>query len=135
MVDSFTGREPDGSYRSNAVDALYAVSCLIDPTGQTLRRPTSSRRSGVRCCANVRPGTRVGQLAMRDLASSGVICSSRCHSRHRSYRSCSSGTRYDPATPYAWAEAVSKQLPNNRLVTYEDDGHTGYGDNSCEPSG
>ena len=41
------------------------------------------------------------------------------------------GTRYDPATPYVWAEAVSKQLPNNRLLTYEDDGHTGYGDNSC----
>ena len=37
------------------------------------------------------------------------------------------GTRYDPATPYAWAVALSAQLPTSRLLTYEGDGHTAFG--------
>jgi len=41
------------------------------------------------------------------------------------------GTRYDPATPYAWAQSLHAQLPTSRLVTYEGDGHTAYGEGSA----
>ncbi|MFG2552114.1 alpha/beta hydrolase [Streptomyces sp. NPDC048581] len=37
------------------------------------------------------------------------------------------GTTRDPATPYRWAQALSRQLSSARLVTYEGDGHTAYG--------
>lgn len=37
------------------------------------------------------------------------------------------GTRYDPATPYAWAVALAGQLPTSRLLTYDGDGHTAFG--------
>jgi pimeloyl-ACP methyl ester carboxylesterase len=40
------------------------------------------------------------------------------------------GTRFDPATPYAWAEALHRQLPTSSLLTYEGDGHTAYGSGS-----
>lgn len=36
------------------------------------------------------------------------------------------GTTNDPATPYAWAEALADQLDSGTLVTYEGEGHTGY---------
>ena len=36
------------------------------------------------------------------------------------------GTTHDPATPYAWAESLVRQLGSARLVTREGDGHTGY---------
>ncbi|HEX8001868.1 MAG TPA: alpha/beta hydrolase [Mycobacteriales bacterium] len=36
------------------------------------------------------------------------------------------GTIRDPATPYAWSEALARQLPGV-LVTYDGDGHTAYG--------
>ncbi|MGY1590983.1 alpha/beta hydrolase [Geodermatophilus sp. SYSU D00708] len=40
------------------------------------------------------------------------------------------GTTYDPATPYAGAEALVADLGNARLLTMEGDGHTAYGGNS-----
>lgn len=40
------------------------------------------------------------------------------------------GTRYDPATPYSWAVSLHGQLPTSRLITWEGDGHTAYGNGS-----
>ena len=37
------------------------------------------------------------------------------------------GTTYDPATPYSWAQALTRQLPTATLLTYRGDGHTAYG--------
>jgi pimeloyl-ACP methyl ester carboxylesterase len=36
------------------------------------------------------------------------------------------GTTGDPATPYAWSEALAEQLASGVLVTYRGDGHTVY---------
>ena len=36
------------------------------------------------------------------------------------------GTTRDPATPYAWAQALADQLDSGRLLTFDGDGHTGY---------
>ncbi|AJT42593.1 alpha/beta hydrolase [Psychromicrobium lacuslunae] len=42
------------------------------------------------------------------------------------------GTTRDPATPYEWAEALSKQLSAGVLVSWDGDGHTAYGrSNAC----
>jgi pimeloyl-ACP methyl ester carboxylesterase len=37
------------------------------------------------------------------------------------------GTTRDPATPYRWAQSLSRQLTSARLLTYEGDGHTAFG--------
>ncbi|WEO96170.1 alpha/beta hydrolase [Streptomyces sp. FXJ1.172] len=37
------------------------------------------------------------------------------------------GTTRDPATPYRWAQSLSRQLSSGRLLTYVGDGHTAYG--------
>ena len=37
------------------------------------------------------------------------------------------GTKYDPATPYQWAQTLHKTLSNSVLLTWEGDGHTAYG--------
>ncbi|PZG95829.1 proteinase, partial [Streptomyces sp. NTH33] len=31
------------------------------------------------------------------------------------------------ATPYRWAQSLSRQLSSARLLTYDGDGHTAYG--------
>jgi pimeloyl-ACP methyl ester carboxylesterase len=36
------------------------------------------------------------------------------------------GTTRDPATPYAWSQALASQLSSGVLVTYDGDGHTVY---------
>ena len=40
------------------------------------------------------------------------------------------GTTYDPATPYRWAESLTRELGNASLLTMRGDGHTAYGGNS-----
>lgn len=37
------------------------------------------------------------------------------------------GTAGDPATPYAWSQALADQLESGRLLTREDNGHIAYG--------
>jgi TAP domain protein len=37
------------------------------------------------------------------------------------------GTTGDPATPYAWSQALAEQLESGQLLTWEGDGHTAYG--------
>ncbi|PKW08568.1 tripeptidyl-peptidase B. Serine peptidase. MEROPS family S33 [Streptomyces sp. 1222.5] len=41
------------------------------------------------------------------------------------------GTTRDPATPYRWAQSLSRQLSSARLLTYVGDGHTAYGRGSA----
>jgi hypothetical protein len=36
------------------------------------------------------------------------------------------GTTRDPATPYAWAVALSKELDSGHLISRDGDGHTGF---------
>lgn len=36
------------------------------------------------------------------------------------------GTRFDPATPYAWSRWLHRQLPTSTLLTLNADGHTGF---------
>jgi pimeloyl-ACP methyl ester carboxylesterase len=40
------------------------------------------------------------------------------------------GATYDPATPYAWARHMTRQLGNAQLLTMIGDGHTSFGGNS-----
>jgi hypothetical protein len=41
------------------------------------------------------------------------------------------GSTHDPATPYAWAKALSSELAGSRLLTRTGDGHTGYFSSTC----
>ncbi|MEU4092210.1 alpha/beta hydrolase [Streptomyces sp. NPDC026673] len=36
------------------------------------------------------------------------------------------GTTRDPATPYAWSQALARELSSARLLTWDGDGHTAY---------
>ncbi len=41
------------------------------------------------------------------------------------------GGTNDPATRYAWAQSVNRQIPGSVLLTREGNGHTSYGSSSC----
>ena len=41
------------------------------------------------------------------------------------------GSTGDPATPYAWAQAVAQQLPSAVLITRVGEGHAGYPASAC----
>ena len=41
------------------------------------------------------------------------------------------GTTGDPATPYAWAQAVNQQIAGSVLLTRKGNGHTSYDASAC----
>lgn len=126
LADAGAGREADGSYTGNLNDAFAAINCLdypmttdLDEQEADARRlerasPTIGRYlayGGTQCEPWPFPPTGTPEpVSAPDAAPIVVI-----------------GTTGDPATPYAWAEALSEQLESSVLVTYKSHGHTAYG--------
>ncbi|SDQ17445.1 alpha/beta hydrolase [Quadrisphaera sp. DSM 44207] len=125
MADAYADRRPDGTYASNIMEAFHAVTCLDHPVDASAgaveaaaRRveaasPTfgaSLARGEVLC--GVWPAAPVGApgpVTAEGAAPVLVV-----------------GTTGDPATPYAWSQALADQLSSGRLLTWDGEGHTAY---------
>lgn len=126
LADLANEREEDGSFKSNSTFANVAVNCLdhigvtdekwLKAEGERLAKkyPTfgpslGSEEDG---CANwpAKPVRYPEEIHAKGSSTIVVI-----------------GTTHDPATPYAWAESLNKQLDNSVLLTWEGFGHTAYG--------
>ena len=125
LSDQYYERDPSGQY-SNLMYANAAVDCLdlpsaaTDPQQVEQQLPTyesaspqfgaSLAWSGLTCAywpvkATGTPHT----IPAKGAAPILVV-----------------GTTRDPATPYAWAQALAAQLDSGTLLTYNGDGHTAY---------
>ncbi|MFI7408711.1 alpha/beta hydrolase [Streptomyces sp. NPDC049627] len=130
LSDSYYERDADGRY-TNLMFANAAVNCLDLPaafsTPDEVRRslPAFEKASPVfgeglawatLNCAYwpVAPTGEPQRIEAKGAAPIVVV-----------------GTTRDPATPYRWAQALSRQLSSARLLTYEGDGHTAYGRGSA----
>ena len=122
MLDERIGRSTDGSYRDNALDAFYAVSCrdraLPSDIAESVDRLSSAAPFlgeylawGNLPCAGTT--ARPGPTAAPDAPAVLVVA-----------------TTHDPATPFAWAEPFAAQFAEAVLVVREGDGHTGYREGS-----
>jgi pimeloyl-ACP methyl ester carboxylesterase len=132
LSDSYAARQPDGGYAHNLLEANAAITCLddpsrLDPADVPSVLPELLQASptfgavyawGLTSCDGFPPQPRAARDA--DLRAAGappiVVV----------------GTTRDPATPYAWAVSLARQLEPGVLVTREGDGHTGYNSgNAC----
>jgi pimeloyl-ACP methyl ester carboxylesterase len=124
LSDQYTARGQDG-YSSNEYTAFWAVSCLDyadSVSGEEMpskfkefddASPTFGRLFvyDLAKCADwpVRSTRTPGPIHAPGAPPIVVI-----------------GTTRDPATPYAWAQALASQLDSGHLITRDGDGHTGY---------
>jgi len=129
LGDPLRGRSPDGSY-SNLSDAYHAITCLDWPSP---RDPAAYSAMAKRFTA-VAP--RVGRL----LAFNDVECAYWPVPPARNPAPVAApgappivlvGSTGDPATPYAWAQSVARQLSSAVLITRLGEGHTGYAVSAC----
>ena len=129
LSDPFNGRNSDGGY-SNLIDANRAVTCLDFPAP----RDPAAYEALAREWARIAP--RFGPL----LAYNGIDCAFWPVPPVRVPGPVSApdappivivGSTGDPATPYAWAVALSKQLTTSVLITRKGEGHTGYNASRC----
>ncbi|WP_231978620.1 alpha/beta hydrolase [Streptomyces sp. TLI_053] len=126
LSDAYYGREADGSY-PNLMFANMAVNCLDLPA------PFAGPDDAARAVPDFeRTSPRFG----RDMAWMALTCTYwpvRPTGAPHTVRAAGAapivvvGTTRDPATPYAWAQALAGQLESGRLLTYDGDGHTAYG--------
>lgn len=126
LADMYNGRGPNG-YLDNTTEAFNAYNCMDYPTstdaeGEAAEELVNEQAPtiapywfGPSLCAEwpYEPtGTR-GEITAEGASPIVVI-----------------GTTGDPATPYEWAEGLAEQLSSGVLVTYDGEGHGGYGSGS-----
>jgi pimeloyl-ACP methyl ester carboxylesterase len=126
--DSYTGRNPDGSY-SNIFEANAAVNCLDQPAPTIAQIqaavPAAEAASSffgladlygeIEC--SVWPVAATGQIGpVHAIGSPPIVVV---------------GSTGDPITLYSWAQSLAAQLQHGVLLTRVGAGHTGYFASSC----
>ena len=124
-VDFYTGRESDGSFKDNSNDAIAAVNCLDRPDRATTEETVALASEWKKVAPNF------GEY----LAWSNISCSYWKAEATGVPKEITApgtptilvvGTVNDPATPYAWSQALAGQLSKGILLTLDGDGHTAY---------
>ena len=129
LADFYLARNADGTY-DNETDANYAVNCLDRPVSTDIAAydalgpvyagvsplfGPAFQYSNLACAYwPVKPTGRVGPLTVDGAPPILLI-----------------GGTGDPATPYAWAVAVNRQLAGSVLLTRNGNGHTSYDASPC----
>ncbi|GAA1993503.1 alpha/beta hydrolase [Kitasatospora viridis] len=134
LSDSYYERSADGSY-PNLMFANMAVNCLdLPPAFSTPDQVTAALPQFRQASPHF--GTDMAWMAL-----SCAYWPIRATGVPHTVRAAGAapivvvGTTRDPATPYAWAQALAGQLESGHLVTYDGDGHTAYGrHNDCVDS-
>lgn len=126
LADLASERGDDGHYTGNGTYSITAVNCLDHPAIEDeawMQRQAESLAeefptfggsmgfSGMAC--GIWPEGPVRKPGEIHAAGSDLIVVI--------------GTTGDPATPYAWAQALNEQLDNSTLITWQGEGHTAYG--------
>jgi pimeloyl-ACP methyl ester carboxylesterase len=124
-VDFYTGRQSDGSFKDNSNDAIAAVNCLDRPDRATTEQTVALASEWKLAAPNF------GEY----LAWSNISCSFWQAEATGVPKEITApgtptilvvGTVNDPATPYAWSQALASQLSKGVLLTLDGDGHTAY---------
>jgi pimeloyl-ACP methyl ester carboxylesterase len=129
FADLYLGRNSNGTY-DNQTDANNAVNCLDHPVpsdiavydqlGPTFAKASpmfgpATQYSNLICSFwGVKPSGHPGPLTADGAPPILLV-----------------GGTNDPATPYAWAQAVNQQMSNSVLLTRQGNGHVSYDKSAC----
>lgn len=131
LSDANHGRQPDGSYHGNSTTSFIAVNCL-DSTDESVTDQDMAAEQEV---LTERAPTFGPYLGYGEAACQGWPYGPAPQPESVAYRGPEIlvvGATEDPATPYAWSQALTQQLGRARLLTREGTGHVSYSSgNGC----
>lgn len=130
-ADQYARRNADGTYQDNGIDALNAVNCLDGDDRPDTEATTALAREWAETAPVFGPLLAYGNLVCHywPIAAAG---SPAPVSAQGAPPILVVGTEFDPATPYAWSQALADQLENGVLVSWRGaDGHTAYRNGSA----
>ena len=136
FADAYNGRNSDGSYADQSM-AVYTAATCLDSTFTGGLDATKATMATIEAAAPT-----VGKyVAYGDWVHIDIACQNWAYPSAIMPHAIAAdgaapilvlGTTNDPATPYAWAQAMAGQLSSGVLVTREGEGHTAYGQgNAC----
>jgi pimeloyl-ACP methyl ester carboxylesterase len=125
LADLYADRDETGHYRTNSMEAIYAVNCLDGPDDNGAAQIEKNEPEFVAAsphfgaylawsnlpCRYWPVSTGEGPQAITAEGAAPILVI---------------GTTRDPATPYEWAVGLADQLESGILLTYNGDGHTAY---------
>jgi len=127
---SYAGMNPAGGSFSNILSANMATNCLDRPAPTTIRdyRELASRLS--RSAPDFGAAEAWGTLPCAYWPARAQMQPAAAHAPGAP-PILVIGSTGDPATPYAWAKALARELPRATLLTRTGPGHTAYRQSSC----
>jgi pimeloyl-ACP methyl ester carboxylesterase len=123
LADDYDQRLPNGHYASNQNDISQITSCLDFPDPRTIGQMQQDATSYTQKAPVFGPYLAYAGLACHYWHVPPVASPNLTHIASAPLLVI--GTTRDPATPYAWAQALNKDLVNSTLITLNGDGHTG----------
>ncbi len=126
--DSYTGRNPDGSY-TNLFEVNAAVDCLDQPA-PSLAQIQAALPAAEAASPFFGPTDLYGEVgcAFWPVPATGKVGPIHAVGSPPIVVVGSTG---DPITPYSWAQSLASQLQHGVLLTRVGDGHTAYFASSC----
>jgi pimeloyl-ACP methyl ester carboxylesterase len=131
LADEYSGRNPDGTFRSNDFDSGAVIDCLdwrdrrtVDQYKADVQEFTDKAPvfgpyiafSGMHCQFFPQPKSQRAPNTLTEIKTAPIIVI---------------GTIRDPATPYVWSRSLAKIFTGSRLISLDADGHTGHGRGSA----
>ena len=131
QADEYNNRASDGTYYSNQTDVSIVITCLDWKEPRTVEEMTSDRKEFVKAapvfgpylnfaglpCKYWKSEPQLPPMPLKQLKTSPILVI---------------GVTNDPATPYKWAQDLTKVFTNAKLLTLNGDGHTGHNQgNEC----
>ncbi|GAB3587868.1 alpha/beta hydrolase [Calidifontibacter terrae] len=130
MANLYSDRSADGSYANNSMQAFYAVSCLDRGASSDLSSYERDSASFSKQAPTWGPMLAWGSLVCGEWSMPATGKAEKI-SAAGSQPILVVGTTRDPATPYRFSQQLAKELSNARLLTFNGDGHTAYGQSEC----
>lgn len=128
-ADLLAGRQANGTY-DNSQEANQAVNCIDKPSPRDVAAYDQAAQQEAKVAPEFGPA----------IVYSGIVCGLwpvPAKGQAAPIHAAGSppimvvGTTDDPATPYAGAQALARQLEHGILVTRDGEGHTGYRSSPC----
>jgi len=136
FADAYNSRNPDGSYADQSVAVYTAATCLDSVYAGGLEATRATMAAIEAAAPTVGKYVSYGDWVHIDIACQNWPYPSVVTPHPIVAEGAAPilvlGTTNDPATPYAWAQAMAGQLSSGVLVTRAGEGHTAYGQgNDC----
>jgi pimeloyl-ACP methyl ester carboxylesterase len=131
QADDYNNRDSNGNYYSNQTDVSIMINCLDWKEPRTVEEMTLDRKEFIKAapifgpflnfaglpCKYWKAKPQLPTMPLKNIDTLPILVI---------------GVTNDPATPYKWAQDLTKVFTNATLLTLDGDGHTGHSQgNKC----